>query len=129
GGEGGAGWRARRGVAPAAPESEGAQKRLGSTLQAAARLYVPEEYRAAVADVDLAELCITSDGTVAFEAPPAGAFTLPDVSGVGAVIELAAGEKCQRCWRILPEAGAADGHPDLCRRCTRAVLQPAPAGR
>jgi isoleucyl-tRNA synthetase len=118
-----------RRVVTGALEIERAQKRLGSSLQGAARLFVPEEYRAALAGVDLAELCITSEGTVAFSAPPAGAFTLPDVSGVGAVIELAAGEKCQRCWRVLPEVGAPDGHAELCRRCADAVAHLTPAGR
>ena len=101
-----------RRVVTGALEIDRAQKRLGSSLQGAARLFVPEEYRDALAGVDLAELCITSEGTVAFSAPPAGAFALADVPGVGAVIERAAGEKCQRCWRVLPEVGAADGHAD-----------------
>jgi len=117
-----------RRVVTGALEIERAQKRLGSSLQGAARLYVPEEYREALAGVDLAELCITSEGTVVFSAAPEGAFTLPEVAGVGAVIERAAGEKCQRCWRILPEVGAADGHPELCRRCADAVAHLAPAG-
>ncbi|HKF70839.1 MAG TPA: isoleucine--tRNA ligase [Stellaceae bacterium] len=117
-----------RRVVTGALEIERAQKRLGSSLQGAARLYVPEEYRAALPGVDLAELCITSEGTVAFAPPPASAFTLSDVPGVGAVIELAAGEKCQRCWRVLPEVGAADGHAELCRRCADAVAQLTPAG-
>ena len=117
-----------RRVVTGALEIERAQKRVGSSLQAAARLFVPVEYRDALAGVDLAELCITSEGTVAFAAPPAGAFTLPDVPGVGAVIELAAGEKCQRCWRVLPEVGAAGGHAELCRRCADAVSQLTPAG-
>jgi isoleucyl-tRNA synthetase len=117
-----------RRVVTGALEIERAQKRLGSSLQGAARLYVPEEYRDALAGVNLAELCITSEGTVVFSAPPEGAFALPEVAGVGAVIERAAGEKCQRCWRILPEVGAADGHPELCRRCADAVAHLAPAG-
>jgi len=33
--------------------------------------------------------------------------------------QLAAGEKCQRCWQVLPEVSA---HPDhLCARCDVAV--------
>jgi isoleucyl-tRNA synthetase len=117
-----------RRVVTGALEIERAQKRLGSSLQGAARLFVPEDYREALAGVDLAELCITSEGTVAFAAPPAGAFTLPDVTGVGVVIERASGEKCQRCWRVLVEVGAPDGHPELCRRCADAVVHLAAAG-
>jgi isoleucyl-tRNA synthetase len=117
-----------RRVVTGALEIERAQKRLGSSLQGAARLYVPEEYREALAGVDLAALCITSEGTVAFSAAPEGAFALPEVPGVGVVIERASGEKCQRCWRILPEVGTVDGYVDLCRRCADAVAHLAPVG-
>jgi len=110
-----------RRVVTGALEIERAQKRIGSGLQAAARLYAPADYRAALEGVDLAELCITSEGTVEFAPPPAGAFSLPEVAEVGAVIELARGEKCQRCWRVLPEVGTVPGHSDLCRRCADAV--------
>ena len=43
-------------------------------------------------------------------------------------IERALGEKCQRCWRVLPEVGVTDGHAELCRRCADAVAHLAPAG-
>jgi isoleucyl-tRNA synthetase len=33
----------------------------------------------------------------------------------------APGEKCLRCWRVLPEVGAAPASPGLCLRCTDAV--------
>ena len=110
-----------RRVVTGALELERAQKRLGSGLQGAALLYVPESYREAIDGVDLAELCITSAGSVAFAPPPESAFVLPEVPGVGVVIELAAGDKCQRCWRVLPEVGTVAAHSDLCRRCADAV--------
>ncbi len=110
-----------RRVVTGALEIERAQKRLGASLQGAVRLFVPETYRAALAGVDPAELWITSEGTVAFSAPPAGAFTLAEVPGVGVVIEAASGEKCQRCWRVLSEVGTVPGHADLCIRCSDAV--------
>jgi isoleucyl-tRNA synthetase len=36
-------------------------------------------------------------------------------------IVAAAGEKCQRCWRVLKEVGTVADHPDLCLRCADAV--------
>ena len=38
-------------------------------------------------------------------AAPAGAFTLDDVPGIGVVPAPPAGEKCARCWQVLPEVG------------------------
>ena len=33
------------------------------------------------------------------------------------------GQKCERCWRVLPEVGADQKHPTLCRRCCEAVAE------
>ena len=37
--------------------------------------------------------------------PPPDAFTLPDVPGAAVVFHHAEGDKCARCWMILPEVG------------------------
>lgn len=34
------------------------------------------------------------------------------------------GKKCVRCWRYFPELGSHSDHPELCPRCTAAVVQP-----
>ncbi len=113
--------RDMRRVVTGALELERGAKRLGSSLQAAVELFVPEKVAARLRDVDLAELCITSAGTVRPEAVPADAFTLHDVPKVGARVSQAVGERCERCWRVLPEVGQVPGHPDLCRRCAAVV--------
>jgi isoleucyl-tRNA synthetase len=113
--------RELRRVVTGALELKRAQKRIGSSLQADAQLYLCEEDRAFLEGVDLAEICITSSGTVRTGAPPDGAFTLADVPGVAAVIGLASGDKCARCWKVLPEVGSVDRHAELCRRCAGAV--------
>jgi isoleucyl-tRNA synthetase len=110
-----------RRVVTGALELERGAKRLGSSLQAAIELFVPERLVDALRDVDLAELCITSAGTVRPEPVPEDAFTLPDVPDVGARVSLAQGDRCERCWRVLPEVGRALHHPDLCRRCAVVV--------
>ena len=35
----------------------------------------------------------------------------------------AEGDKCARCWMILPEVGKNPAHPDLCNRCAGAVIR------
>jgi isoleucyl-tRNA synthetase len=37
------------------------------------------------------------------------------------VFHHAEGDKCARCWMILPEVGSNPAHPDLCNRCSDAV--------
>jgi isoleucyl-tRNA synthetase len=110
-----------RRVVTGALELERAAKRIGSSLQAAPRVFMTAAHREALANLDLAEIAITSDIALIDGPPPAGAFSLPDVPGVGVVPALAEGEKCDRCWRVLPEVGSCREHPSLCSRCADAV--------
>ncbi|HUK61055.1 MAG TPA: isoleucine--tRNA ligase [Stellaceae bacterium] len=109
-----------RRVVTGAIEIARAEKRLGSSLQAGIVLHAPDD-AATFGGLDLAELCITSAAQLSTDAPPAGAFALAGVAGVGAVVTLAPGDKCQRCWRVLPEVGTIKEAPDLCHRCADAV--------
>src|SRR6267143_2114125 len=52
-----------RWVVTGALEVERAAKRIGSSLQAAVELFVPERLLPLLRDIDLAELCIISAGT------------------------------------------------------------------
>ena len=51
---------------------------------------------------------------------PDEAFRLPEVETVGVVFEKAEGQKCQRCWKILPDVGQ-HRHPGTCKRCDAAL--------
>ena len=113
--------RALRRVVTGALELERAEKRIGSSLQAAPHVHVAKEYVAAMKGLDLAEICITSGGELIEGAPAAGDFKLADVPGVGVAPLLADGDKCARCWQVLPEVGKSAKHPLLCRRCEEAV--------
>jgi isoleucyl-tRNA synthetase len=39
---------------------------------------------------------------------------------VAVVFETAMGEKCERCWKILPDVGS-HAHPHTCKRCNDAL--------
>ncbi len=113
--------RALRRVVTGALELERAAKRIGSSLQARPTVYAGADFIAALDGVDLAEIAITSAVALVEGTAPEGAFTLPDVPGVGVVVEPAEGEKCERCWRVLPEVGTQPDHPDICERCAEVV--------
>ncbi|MDP6269154.1 MAG: isoleucine--tRNA ligase [Alphaproteobacteria bacterium] len=112
-----------RRVITGALEVERQEKRLGSSLQAHPLIFAEAQYHEAVADLDLAEIAITSGATLSTEAAPAEAFRLVDVPGIAVLPEAAAGAKCQRCWMVLPEVGKAQPTEpnDLCGRCADAV--------
>ncbi len=110
-----------RRVVTGALELKRADKTIGSSLQAEPRLYAPAALLALADGVDLAEIAITSGITAIAGPVPPGAFTLPDVAEVGVVVEPSPGEKCDRCWRFVPDRGHDPSHPTLCGRCADAV--------
>ena len=74
-------------------------------------------------DVDLAEVCITSNYEVREGEAPAGAFRLHDVPDVAVVVEKAVGTKCARSWKILPTIGEDRDYPDVSPRDARALRE------
>ena len=53
--------------------------------------------------------------------PPDGAFQLEEVEGVGVVVSIAEGTKCERCWQVLPDVGSNPQYADICGRCADVV--------
>ena len=117
--------RTLRRVVTGALEIERAEKRIGSSLQAAPAVTAPEALVDAVGGLDFAEICITSDISLTAardgDKPAKGAFTLEDVPGVSVVPNPAAGAKCARCWRVLPEVGTNKAWPETCGRCAETL--------
>ena len=105
----------------AALEVQRTAKVIGASLEAAPVVHVEDAGAlAALRSVDFADLCITSGLSLTADPAPQEAFRLPEVPGVGVVFELATGEKCQRCWKILPDVGTHK-HPHTCARCNSAL--------
>jgi isoleucyl-tRNA synthetase len=94
---------------------------IGASLEAAPVVHVADTaILAALKSINFAEACITSGIQLTGDAMPDEAFRLPDVAGVGVVFEHASGEKCQRCWQILPDVGSHK-HAHTCKRCNEAL--------
>jgi len=102
-------------------EMERAEKRLRSGLDAAPVVWVTADRKAQLADVDLAEIAIASEVAIREGAGPDGAFRLADVPGVAVEPKPTDAEKCDRCWRRLPDVGSVAAHPALCGRCADVV--------
>ncbi|MDQ2954140.1 MAG: isoleucine--tRNA ligase, partial [Pseudomonadota bacterium] len=95
-----------RRVVTGALELERAAKRIGSSLEAAPAIHVADsDLFAALVDVDLAEICITSAAPLIEGAGPDDAFRLDEVPGVAVEPHLAEGKKCARSWKILTSVG------------------------
>jgi isoleucyl-tRNA synthetase len=113
-----------RRVVTGALEVERAAKRIGSSLEASPVIYVSNrELLATLFDVDLAEVCITSNYELREGDAPAGAFRLNDVPGVAVVVEKAVGIKCARSWKILTTVGDDPDYPDVSPRDAKALRE------
>jgi len=112
--------RVRR-VVTGALEVQRTAKVIGASLEAAPLVLVDAETASLLDTLPLADICITSAITVAVaDGPRDGAFALDDVAGVQVVFAPAEGDKCARCWKILPDVGQ-HAHPGVCGRCDDAL--------
>jgi isoleucyl-tRNA synthetase len=115
--------RVRR-VVTGALELERAAKRIGSSLEASPLVYISDKtIFNTLFDIDLAEVCITSNAMVTNEDAPVDAFRLNDVPDVAVVVEKAAGTKCARSWKILPSVGEDAEYPDVSPRDAQALRE------
>ncbi|MEJ6638857.1 MAG: isoleucine--tRNA ligase [Octadecabacter sp.] len=113
--------RAVRRVVTGALEEQRTAKVIGSSLEAAPTVYLSAELAAVITNPDtFADLCITSQITIVEGDAPDGGFALDDMAGVGVVFGTSDGEKCQRCWKILPDVGT-HSHTGVCGRCDSAL--------
>ncbi len=113
--------RAVRRVVTGALEEQRTAKVIGSSLEAAPTVYLSPELAAVITNREtFADLCITSQITVVEGEAPEGAFMLEDVANVGVVFGKADGEKCARCWKVLPDVGT-HSHEAVCARCDAAI--------
>ena len=110
-----------RRVVLAALEQKRNEKEIRSNLEAAPILYADAKYVQAFDKLDLADVLITSQARFADGDAPDGAYTLSDVPGVAVVFQKADGEKCERCWKVLPDVGSVPEAPGVCGRCATAV--------
>ncbi len=125
--------RARR-VVTGVLETKRQEKIIGSSLSGGFTLYVGDmQTLEALRSVDLQEIAdimivswlkdsaIADCTAVPFkETLPPDAFMLDDVDDLAAVFFEAEGEKCQRCWKILPDVGT-HAHEGVCGRCDGAL--------
>jgi isoleucyl-tRNA synthetase len=114
-----------RRVVTGALELERAEKRIGSSLEAAPTVYVELDAAdiASLCASDFAEVCITSDITIAEGAGPKDAFRLDEVKNVAVVPGKAEGQKCARSWKISKDIGKDKDFPDITPRDAEAVRE------
>ncbi|HEY1541396.1 MAG TPA: isoleucine--tRNA ligase [Xanthobacteraceae bacterium] len=113
-----------RRVVTGALELVRADKKIGSSLEAAPAIYIADPALLAALDgIDMAEVAITSAVTVERGGGPADAFRLDDVAGVAVVFCPAEGRRCARSWKVLPTVGSDPDYPDVSPRDAKALRE------
>ncbi|MDR1365736.1 MAG: isoleucine--tRNA ligase [Holosporales bacterium] len=117
-------WRlikAFRTTATAGLERARENKVIGSSLQASIVLYDPEAIISGLglSAKDWAELFITSSVDIKNSNPPADACVVDEAISCGIEVVPANGEKCQRCWKVLPEV--EQNPEEVCDRCAAII--------
>ena len=110
-----------RKVVTGALELERSEKRIGSSLQAKPTVYMDGNALQTFQGLDAEDIFITSGVNLEEGDGPDDAFRIDEIQNVSVVQGPADGEKCERCWKILPEVGKK-GKP-ICSRCEDAVAE------
>ncbi|MGL5158974.1 MAG: zinc finger domain-containing protein, partial [Acinetobacter junii] len=93
------------------------EKLVGSNLSAKVELWANEGLKAVLDRLgdELRFVLITSQVQVhAFDATQGQEA---DLDGLRVKVSAAEGEKCARCWHVLPDVNTHHEHPGLCARC------------
>ena len=75
-------------------------KKLGSSLQASIDLYDLDSILSMKDETPWEEIAITTDFKIHNKKIPDEAFISDDLKNIGVVVNIANGEKCERCWKI-----------------------------
>ena len=116
-------FRVRR-VVTGAIEIERREKRIGSSLEAAPKVFIDDPgLLAAYAGEAAEDIFITSQAELVAGPAPAEAFRLPDEASVAALPGRASGVKCARSWKYFEPATADPEFPDVTPRDAAAIRE------
>ena len=106
-----------RKVVSGAIEISRQEKLIGASLEAHPHIYVNSKEKLSILnEVDLGEICIASGASVSEGLGPESSFSIKEISEIAVTCQPAKGEKCLRCWKILPEVSDSKERK-VCKRC------------
>ena len=88
-------------------------------MQANINIFVSPEQKIILSDIDLAEIGIVSSYKIETSQIPEAAFKISSIENIAVETVIAEGEKCKRCWKILPEVIGKD----ICKRCHTVITK------
>jgi isoleucyl-tRNA synthetase len=94
-------------------------KIIGSSLQADVAVFDPHRIISLEDESFWEEAIITSGFKIKRESIPNEAFVEDGMEEIGVVVNVAQGEKCERCWKIFPSLNG----DKICKRCENVLGQ------
>ena len=88
-------------------------KTIGSSLEAHIDIYLKNEDKILLKDIDISEIAITSSANIIFESQKDIGFSIKEILGVKVDVMKAEGEKCLRCWKFEKNLNK----DSICPRC------------
>ena len=106
-----------RKVITGAIEKKRAEKLIGSSLEANVIIYVKEDLKKTIEEINFDEIAITSSFQLLDYKHKKDYFALEEIDDVAVAVEKNDGQKCERCWKytdILQDK-------QICQRCDEAI--------
>ena len=106
-----------RKVITGAIEKKRAEKLIGSSLEANVIIYVKEDLKKKIEEINFDEIAITSSFQLLDYNNKKDYFALEEIDDVAVTVEKTDGQKCERCWKytdILQDK-------QICQRCDEAI--------
>ena len=106
-----------RKVITGAIEKKRAEKLIGSSLEANVIIYVKEDLKKKIEEINFDEIAITSSFQLVDYKNKKDYFALEEIDDVAVTVEKTDGQKCERCWKytdILQDK-------QICQRCDEAI--------
>jgi len=104
-------------------EEARAKKIIGHPLDAAVTISCSKEMNDILysyAD-DLKSIFIVSKASLVDGERFSDAYESSEIEGLSVKVEIAEGDKCERCWMHEPSVGRNSDHPAICDRCRQAL--------
>jgi isoleucyl-tRNA synthetase len=114
-----------RAEATKALEEARSQKRIGHPLEAAITISAKKDLYDVLKPYaeELRFIFIVSGVTLLQDEKLESSFKSENIPGLLIKVELAAGEKCERCWVHEASVGSDKEHPSICERCRSALAE------
>jgi len=106
-----------RKVITGALEKKRAEKIIGSSLEANIKIYVSDNIKRNLIDMNFDEIAITSSFELLNYANKKSYFSIDGIDDIAIEVEKVSGSKCSRCWKYKKKLSSIN----ICERCQESI--------